>query len=264
LALTFSDQGVSVRSVGSRKTPWEMSWNSLLCHVTGQLPRSGTEPTAEDVAAALELLKKGAPSKPSNPAAPSTEPATTSPPPAGPAAGSSPPSSAGQVGSVLARLEKWLAGHRPRYHEGLLPGASATELDAAQAALGRPLPLELRALLSWHNGQSGDFVGHLEHNWDLMNTSQITVAKQELDDSDRAQTGWEADWIPFLDDNNGDYVCVDTGQPGGPVREFWQGKRDHPVVAPSLAAWLEQYVSAVEQGAYHEDPERGTFIRSRD
>ena len=33
-------------------------------------------------------------------------------------------------------------------------------------------------------------------------------------------------------------------------------------VAASLQAWVEQFVTGLEQGAYHEDPERGTFQRA--
>jgi hypothetical protein len=49
LALTLTEQGISVRPVGSRKPPWEVSWAAVLCQLTG----------AEDVAAAVERLKKG-------------------------------------------------------------------------------------------------------------------------------------------------------------------------------------------------------------
>jgi cell wall assembly regulator SMI1 len=262
LALTFSDQGISVRPVGSRKTPWELSWNTVICHVTGRAPKSGNEATPDEAAAAVELLRQGAPSKSSAPTATPAESATRTSRPSstevdGPAAGVS-----NDVGSLLSRLDEWFTKHRSRYHEGLLPGASSADLDALHNSLCVSLPAEARALLRWHNGQSGDFVGHFENNWDLMNTSQILAAKQELDEGDPAQTGWQKAWVPFLDDNAGDYVCVDTSQPGGAVREYWQGKTQHPVVAPSLTAWLEQYVKAVEQGGYHEDPERGTFVRS--
>jgi cell wall assembly regulator SMI1 len=259
LALTFSESGVSIRPVGSRKTPWEVSWNTLVCYATGQLPKVAMEATAEEAAAAVELLRKGAPSKGPAPAPPASDKS----PPAGTTTHDGPPGAPAKVGPLLARLESWFRSHRPRYLEGLLPGAGASDLEAMQAGLNHPLPADLRALLSWHNGQSGEFVGHLENNWDLMNTSQITAAKLELDGGDLAQTGWQKAWVPFLDDNNGDYMCVDASHPEGPVREFWQGKAKHPVVAPSLAAWIEQFVTGIEEGAYHEDPERGTFLRSR-
>src|SRR5262249_32933681 len=157
--------------------------------LTGQLPKEGQPPTADELAAALEKLKKGeAPQTASTATADKSaaETSATSEPPAANKLGPT----GGEVAALLTRLEKWLASRRPRYREGLLPGASAAELDAFQSALGIPLPEALRALLSWHNGQSADFVGHLENNWDLMNLNQILQAKKDLDAGDRTQTGW--------------------------------------------------------------------------
>jgi cell wall assembly regulator SMI1 len=210
--------------------------------------------------AAVESLKKGEAGKTSAAAAPTAAaPKTTAS--NGHAEGR--PAAGGGVQALLGRLEKWLHQHRRRYAEGLLPGASAQELDATQAALGVPLPQDLRTLLSWHNGQSGDFIGHLENNWDLMSAGRIVEAKREMDGGDRAQSSWQPAWVPFLEDDSGNFLVLDTSQPAAPVRECWQGNPDHSIVVPSLAAWLEQFVGAVEQGRYHEDPERGTFLASK-
>jgi cell wall assembly regulator SMI1 len=163
--------------------------------------------------------------------------------------------------SLLARLERWLARHRPRYHGALLPGATPADLDALQKKLGISLPADLRVLLAWHNGQRRDFTGAFEQDWRLMGTDRIAAATADLD-ADAASTGWRPVWVPFLDDDAGDYVCLDTGPAAVPVREFWLGRSDQPVVARSLAEWLERFVTAVEQGKYHEDSERGSFLRS--
>ena len=111
----------------------------------------------------------------------------------------------------------------------------------------------------WHNGQNPDVPGAFEQNWILMSTEEIADAKKELD----AETheGWQKAWLPFLDDDNGNYLCLDLGSPSGPVRECWRGRSDHPETAPSLSAWLENFVSALERGAYVEDAERGTLMR---
>jgi hypothetical protein len=78
LALTFTEQGIAVRPVGSRKPPWEVTWERILTHVT----------STHDAAAALEALKKVDASRPSFPAeapkadagaAPSAEATTHSP-----------------------------------------------------------------------------------------------------------------------------------------------------------------------------------------
>ena len=58
--------------------------------------------------------------------------------------------------------------------------------------------------------------------------------------------GWQRSWVPFLDDDESDYLCLDAGQPGCPVRECWSGQPDHPTVAPSLQAWAEQFVTGLE------------------
>jgi hypothetical protein len=51
LALTLGDAGVSVRVVGTRKPPWEISWPQVMCHLTD----------SPDVAAAMEKIKNEKP-----------------------------------------------------------------------------------------------------------------------------------------------------------------------------------------------------------
>lgn len=83
LAFTFSEQGIAVRPVGSRKPPKEISWAALLTHMTG--PSAGAAPGPEQLSAALEQLRgPGAkpPSKPAPEPAPAPSPASpTAPPP---------------------------------------------------------------------------------------------------------------------------------------------------------------------------------------
>jgi cell wall assembly regulator SMI1 len=167
---------------------------------------------------------------------------------------------AGGIEAVLDRLECWLARHRPRYLKSLAAGARPAELDRLQKAIGTPVPVELRALLSWHNGQHGEFAGHFEQDWDLLSADQIAKTKRDRD-AQRPRTGWQTAWIPLTDDDADDHLCLDTSQPGAPVRAFWQGKFAHAVVASSLGAWFQDVVAAMERGEYDEDPERGTFAR---
>jgi cell wall assembly regulator SMI1 len=261
LALTLGEQGITIRPVGSRKPPFEISWAALLCHVTGQSLFPGHAPTAEQLAEAVNCLKQTPATKPSPSTEPAAQPGKTGEESRPAASGPGPEQ--GEVAALLARLEQWFRQHRARYARALLPGATPAELAALQQALGMPLPEELKALLQWHNGQSQDFDGHLQLDWDLLSTSQIAAAKHDLDAGDRSQTGWQPAWIPFLGDDADDFVCLDTSQPGNPVREFWQGRTDHPVTSPSLAAWLRGFVEAVERGDYREDPERGSFLPRR-
>lgn len=118
---------------------------------------------------------------------------------------------------ILNRLEKWLQKHRAHYWKMLLPGASRAELDFLRKSIAPPLPEELRTLLAWHNGQSADFIGGFEANWQLMSTRTIAVETMLLLDPE-AQSGWERSWIPFLNDDAGNYVCIDASQAGFPLR----------------------------------------------
>jgi cell wall assembly regulator SMI1 len=261
LALTLSKEGLSVRPVGGRRPPHTMSWSACLCACVAN---AGQEPPADQVEQALDAVRKGS-AKPAEKPTPSEEhqppekkqTQAANPPRTEPIAPSSLATPADKVTVLLARLDQWVNSKRERFQQALRPGATAAECDALAAELGKPLPEELRALLMWHNGQNPDVPGAFEQNWLLMNTEEIAEAKKELDD--HPHEGWQSNWLPFLDDDSGDYRCLDLGSPGCPVLECWRGRTDHPVVAPSLAAWLDSFVTALERGAYAEDPERGTL-----
>ena len=164
-------------------------------------------------------------------------------------------------GNVFSRLETWLRKHRRRFLASLNPGATPAELDTLQKQVAAPLPEFLRTLLAWHNGQGQDFVGAFEENWLLMSCQTIAEAKRYLD-AEAKDMGWQPAWIPFLDNDAGDYLCADTSQQQAPVRAFYLGNTEHPAVAESLERWVEDFVSNVEKGNYVEEPERGTFMKS--
>jgi cell wall assembly regulator SMI1 len=162
---------------------------------------------------------------------------------------------------LLGRLDRWLAEHRGGYREGLNHGADDARLHALQNALGVPLPDDLRKFLAWRNGQDEEGTGRFEESWFLMGTDDIEAAWREL--TGNAESGWQRAWIPFLEDGRGNFIFGDTSQPGAPVRVYREQDPERPILAPSLAAWLEQFVTAVEHGEYVEDPERGLFMRRR-
>lgn len=76
LAFTFSEQGIAVRPVGSRRPPREISWGALVLHMTSHAGAFASNPSAEQLAPALESLRKGEGGSPATPAA---EPAETMP-----------------------------------------------------------------------------------------------------------------------------------------------------------------------------------------
>jgi hypothetical protein len=82
LSLTFTEAGVSVRPVGSRKPPREISWGAFL-HLLATGPTA--EPGSDQLLAAVQAVKGGTrPTPPATPA-PDTQaqpPAATAPHPA--------------------------------------------------------------------------------------------------------------------------------------------------------------------------------------
>jgi cell wall assembly regulator SMI1 len=164
------------------------------------------------------------------------------------------------VPSLLARVDRWLAVHRERFHRGLLPGASDAELAELKESLGGSLPDELQDLLRWHSGQSADVPGALEQNWSLMSARKIASSKKELDQ--QPPPGWRAGLLPILEDGAGSFLVLAVTEPGHPVLAFWKGTPEVNRVAPSLTAWLQEFATALEAGRYHEDPERGTLHRT--
>jgi cell wall assembly regulator SMI1 len=162
--------------------------------------------------------------------------------------------------ALLARLDKWLAKNRKHFHNNLQPSVPAAELDALGKVLGKAVPTSLATLLQWHNGQGDDYVGYFENHWLLMSAGAIVAAKQELDAG--VVDGWRTEWIPFCDDDGGDFLVLDTKQGEPAVLAFYLGQPEAVQVAPALETWLEDFVASVEAGDYVEDPERGTFTRN--
>jgi hypothetical protein len=72
LAVTFSEQGIAVRPVGSRKPPKEITWAGVLTHMTSP---GSSAPSPEQLSAALEQLRGpgGRPAAKSEPGSAPTE-----------------------------------------------------------------------------------------------------------------------------------------------------------------------------------------------
>ncbi len=162
--------------------------------------------------------------------------------------------------NLLVRLENWLRQHRPRFLAGLRSGATAQELRELETALGRPLPAEFRALLSWRNGQGDDPIGYFENHWLFMGAREIAAAWTDLVKSRQ----YRIEWIPFLDDDGGDYLVLDTSATLPPVRHCVLGSTNGDMIRSSLEEWLRGFVEDLENGRYHVDPERGELLRKID
>jgi len=92
LALTLAEQGIAVRTVGSRREPWGSTWAKIVCQLAGK-SIAGTEPTAEELAEVVKVLKTAPPAGHAAPSLPAEAPAEPpeAPPPPAPATAETPP-----------------------------------------------------------------------------------------------------------------------------------------------------------------------------
>lgn len=159
------------------------------------------------------------------------------------------------MAELVARLDVWLARHRPSYHTRLLPGLSNREWAVFAGHLGVTLSDSIRILYQWRNGQSNEHSESFYGNRNWMSSEQIASTKELMDGMigfDFEAGWWERAWVPFLHNGAGSYLCVDTvgtdgGKPGQLV-EFWNRDADRPVVSRSLEHWLNHLVTSLECG----------------
>ncbi|MFD6196409.1 SMI1/KNR4 family protein [Mycobacteriaceae bacterium NPDC060252] len=169
---------------------------------------------------------------------------------------------------LIARLDAALRAVHPEFLAIHAPGATIEQIDALEALAGKPLPGTLRDLLAWHNGVGprgvlATFAGP----WNFMSVEQIIGAIEMLRDLLEHEprwkewTWWGYDWIPFLEDNFGDHICVDLdgggtlendGQPftggiAGQIMQFDHAAAYRVVAAPSFDTWLTALVQAIEE-----------------
>ncbi|MFD3702190.1 SMI1/KNR4 family protein [Nocardia sp. NPDC058658] len=158
---------------------------------------------------------------------------------------------------LLTRLDDWLASNRPEYHAGLRPGAADSAIDEIARRIDGELPPLLRSLLVWHDGHVDTNTACLESYWCPMSAEGIVDTLDMIADmveyEDFADE-WGIDWVPFLENQFGDYVCIDLhgafdGTPGQIV-EFHHDGDYRTITFPSLQAWLETLVTALESGMY--------------
>lgn len=162
-------------------------------------------------------------------------------------------------------LKTWLSRHETDVR--LRRGAKASALGAFTKKFPWA-PKDLIASLKLHDGddESGCFGG-----WSLLDAASITDEYEEHrgiemdgdppdDAPELARTWWHERWLPFASSGGGDFLVVDAS-PDGKGRVFVD-LNDPPfrrVLAPSLGAWLIDYVHALESGRIEYDGDWNGF-----
>jgi cell wall assembly regulator SMI1 len=161
------------------------------------------------------------------------------------------------VAELIARLDRWLAAHRPDYYTRLQPGVTDADLDAFEARFALKLPAAFRQLYRWRNGQDPHSFASLQGNRMFSSLEAIADTKDLFDgmiglDFDDPRY-WRRGWVPFLANGGGSHLCLDVvaedGGQAGQLVAFWKGDEDRPVEFPSLEAWLADLVASLESGS---------------
>lgn len=168
------------------------------------------------------------------------------------------------------RIHGWLQQHAPRIFASLNPGASPSELDSAENAIGMPLLSDWRELYSIHNGMSHEHNnGSLFHGMNFLTLSRVvtevtqsrecalegdgdTVAKA---DSAINTSDMNCDhWIPLAHDWGELLLKVDLAPESvGDVGQVIFADYTYRVaglVAPSIKVFLNDFANDLEAGRY--------------
>lgn len=160
------------------------------------------------------------------------------------------------VSLLIARVESWLAAHRPDYLARLRPGVTDAQLDDFEARFSLRLPDAFRELYRWRDGQQPLYFASFQGNREFSPLESVSNTKELFDSMighDFNQPGWwRRGWVPFLDNGGGSHLCVDvTAEDGGlpgQLVAFWKADGDRPVEHLSLEAWLADFVESMESG----------------
>lgn len=113
------------------------------------------------------------------------------------------------IADAWSRIEAWLAAQAPELAASLRGPASEESLRALEARLDRPLPADLRASWSIHDGQTAE--GRLLWCLDTWQLASVEDALAQLD-AWSSKPSWRAGLLPFAI-GSGDVLCIDLSRP---------------------------------------------------
>ncbi|MEN9360154.1 MAG: hypothetical protein RL095_1689 [Verrucomicrobiota bacterium] len=161
--------------------------------------------------------------------------------------------------SSIHELENWLGEFRPQFFRDLPEGASENEVAELQSIFSKPIPLSFWDYLRWHNGQPLTGPAFMK-NKRLMSTKEIIKTWRIFKELDYPQKYWGNQWLPFLEDGNGNYICINLEN--GEILEFWKSDDDRPIIASHFDSWILKIVDEFKSKKWHEY--RDSFLPEED
>ena len=174
----------------------------------------------------------------------------------------------------LSQIADWLAANAPRIlHESLNPGATDAQLAALEAAVGKPLPDDYKALYRWHNGldEEADNLGNFAYGMSFRPLEEVAAnfhsRKQDAEAVPlkhataqmRAGNVLNPYWLGLGFDGSHAwlYVDLDPAPAGtyGQVIFLDEVEETAFIVADSVATLLADFARDLQQGYYSLDPD---------
>lgn len=151
---------------------------------------------------------------------------------------------AASKGNAFATLSALWRVKRPDLERGLRKGATPLQLASFHKKLGLALPKTFDALYAWHDG-ADDEHGWFEAAYGFCRLVHILSHKKMLDEMRGDDGTWNRAWVPFLQSNAEDFICIDTAN--GQIFEWRNyGGKKRTLLAPSLDAWLAAHIAITE------------------
>lgn len=168
---------------------------------------------------------------------------------------------------LLARLDQLWAAKRPALRKASRPPAMIAQLGLLeQEAAGARLPSAFRSFYLWHDGFRDEHL-ELEDFFGWWSIKEILKYYKRLGRIHRSGhfsdwfpgETWCPSWVPFLQFNVEDHVCLDLpgrlgkGRGAVFVRKGVEVDATRLVLAPSFHAWLHAHVEITAAGPDDED-----------
>lgn len=126
----------------------------------------------------------------------------------------------------------------------LRPPAPAADLAELGRALptGVEFPVDLLALLTWHDGQKWNSSLSKKNNRRLLSSTEILREYSFFaDPTSDFQEPWSASWLPVLTNDAGDFIVYETqGELRGHLVHYWHDEESRTVAYKSLLQWAEE------------------------
>jgi predicted DNA-binding WGR domain protein/cell wall assembly regulator SMI1 len=150
-----------------------------------------------------------------------------------------------------ATLSALWSAKRPDLETGLRKGASGAQLATFREKLGLPLPKAFLAMYAWHDGAK-DENEWFEGAYGFFRLAFILSHKDIVDEVRGDDGTWDKAWVPFLQNNYSDLVCLDT-KTGEVFEWFNNAGKNRVFLAPTFDAWLAQHVAITKAAKSLED-----------